>query len=449
MVATSSTTCATPRFSGSSSSQPDLPAAGELLDAVAHSPTSDHRRLFCETTLRSAIGHAHKQLTSGIPRGLRPLGLTDCAAILRTAAVYVEHGGTDTPLQDGSLIPLGPKAHHGWIWRDEHTDDIYGRTLRKLLMERYRLLPTTPDTSGVETLQTGARLLEELLPSLAPSALHHAHVIACAPTAGVFTSSDSSSRPDLGGMFFLRQTLLSNPWRVAEHLLHESIHLKLYDFVVGDILTPSEGRFVERPVIVPWRPSRLCGDNRWHAGRVLAAFHVYVHLALLSTVAERRAPELEASYGPASGMVESDRARARARYLGHQLRAHASCWDRLGPAGQELVGLAAVAARHPRPSPRAGWLHPGPLSVPVPDGNRPAGTDGGRAHGTTTVPAPGADGPGPTGRGQQPGHPARPGCPPATCKTRHGRCAIHRHRTCRQLPRDPAGHQYLLGRRIP
>ena len=48
---------------------PDLPAAAELLDAVAHSPTSDHRRLLCETTLRSAIGHAYKHLTSGPPAG--------------------------------------------------------------------------------------------------------------------------------------------------------------------------------------------------------------------------------------------------------------------------------------------------------------------------------------------------------------------------------------------
>ena len=338
---------------------PDLPAAGELLDAVTNSPTTDHRRLFAETTMRSAIGHAHTQLTSGSPRGPRLLRLTECAAILRTAAAYLEDGGTDSPLQDGSLVPLGPKPHDGWIWRDEHPDDTYGRALRELVMERYRILPTTPDAGGIETLQTGARLLEELLPSLASSALHHAHVVACVPTAGVFTSSDSSSRPDLGGMFFLRQGLLRNPWRVAEHLLHESIHLKLYDFIVGDILTPSEGRYVERPVVVPWRPSRLSGDNRWHAGRVLAAFHVYVHLALLSTVAERRAPELEATYGRLSGMVESHRARARARYLGYQLRAQASCWERLGPVGQELVNWlqSLLDILDPTPTPDGSTLH--------------------------------------------------------------------------------------------
>src|ERR1700755_1471359 len=93
---------------------PDLPAAAELLDAVARSPTGDGRRLFAETTLRSAIGHAHQHLTSGASGGLQLLRLTDCAAVIRTAARYLERGGTDTPLQEGSLIALGPNSHHGW-----------------------------------------------------------------------------------------------------------------------------------------------------------------------------------------------------------------------------------------------------------------------------------------------------------------------------------------------
>lgn len=313
---------------------PELPAAAELLDAVAQRPTGDYRRLFTETTLRSAIGHAHKQLTSGPLRGPRLLGLTDCQAIFTAAARYVEDGGTDTPLQDGSLVRLGPEPHHGWIWRDEHPDDTYGRAFRELISNRYRMtLPTTPDADGIEMLTTGARLLEELLPSLAPSALHHAHIVGCVPNSFF----GSSSRPDLGGMLLLNRSL-DSPWCVAEHLLHESMHLKLYDLLDGDTLIPSGGgRYVERPVVTPWNPSKLSGANRWHSWRVLAAFHVYVHMALLSTVAERRAPELEVTYGPLSGMVESHRARARARYLGHQLRAQALCWDELGPVGQGLV----------------------------------------------------------------------------------------------------------------
>jgi predicted O-methyltransferase YrrM len=337
---------------------PDLPAAGELLDAVTRSPTGDHRRLLCETTLRSAIWHAHKHLALGAPRGPRLLRLTDCAAILRTAARYVEQGGTDTPLQDGSLVPLGHKAHHGWIWRDEHPDDIYGRALRELVIERYRVAPSTPDANTIETIQAGARLLEDLLPSLAPSALHHAHIVACVPTSKLFIGS--GSRSDLAGMFFLRERL-GSPWWVAEHLLHESIHLKLYDLVAGQTLGPADGGTSSGPVVIPWRPSRLSGGNRFDARRVLAAFHVYVHLALLATVAESRAPQLEATYGPLAGMVDSHRALARARYLGHQLRVQPLCWDDLGPIRRGLAdwlhSLLDILDPDPPPDGSAVHLH--------------------------------------------------------------------------------------------
>lgn len=336
---------------------PDLPGAGELLHAVAHSPVIDHVRLFTETTLRSAIGHARKQLASVTPHGPRLLSLTDCAAIFTAAARYVEHGGTDTPLQDGSLVRLGAKPHHGWIWRDEHPDDAYGRAFRQLITDRYGMVPGTPDAESIETVTTGARLLEELLPSLAPSVLHHAHVVACVPASRAFFGS--SSRPDLGGMLFVRQSP-DSPWWTAEHLLHESIHLKLYDLLDGDTLMPSGGgTHVERPVVTPWNPSRLSGANRWHAWRVLAAFHVYVHLALLSTVAERRAAELEAGYGPFSGMIESHCALARARYLSRRLQPHARCWDELSPVAQGLADwlCSLLDMLDPTPPPDDATLH--------------------------------------------------------------------------------------------
>ncbi len=274
-----------------------------------------------------------------------------------TAARYVENGGTDTPLQDGSLAALGPAPHHGWIWQDEHPNDAYGLALRNLISARYRMLPSTPDAYSFQTLTTGTRLLEELLPSLAPSALHPAHIVGCVPTSKAFFGS--SSRPDLGGMLLLNQGL-GSPWWVAEHLLHESMHLKLYDLLDGDTLMPSGGGMsVARPVITPWNPSMLAGANRWHGWRVLAAFHVYVHMALLSTVAERRAPELEAAYGPLSGMIDSRRARARARYLGHRLLVKRQCWDELGPVAQGLADWlhSLLDVLDPAPAPDDATLH--------------------------------------------------------------------------------------------
>ena len=312
----------------------EMPEAERLVAAVGCRSDGDHRRLFTETTLRSAIGHAHRQLVLGAPRRPQLLRLTDCAAVFAAAARFVECGGTDTPLQDGSLVPLGPEPFHGWIWRDEHPDDPYGRVFRELIRQRYRMLPSTPAREGVDMLARGAELLGELLPMVARSALHHANTIACVPADKAFFGS--SSRPDLGGTFFLRETL-GSPWWVAEHMLHESTHLKLYDLLGAETLMQADGGRVERPVLTPWNPSMLSGANRWHAWRVLAAFHVYLHLALLASVAERRATELAATYGPLEDMVDSRRALDRCGYLGRQLRAHPQCWEALGVPGQELA----------------------------------------------------------------------------------------------------------------
>jgi predicted O-methyltransferase YrrM len=334
----------------------DMPEAKRLVAAVEHRSDDDHRRLFTETTLRSAIGHAHRQLVLGAPRRPQLLRLTDCAAVFAAAAHYVECGGTDTPLQDGSLVPLGLEPFHGWIWRDEHADDPYGRVFRELIRQRYRMLPSTPAREGVDMLARGAELLGELLPMVARSALHHANTIACVPADKAFFGS--SSRPDLGGTFFLRETL-GSPWWVAEHMLHESTHLKLYDLLGAETLMQADGGRVERPVLTPWNPSMLSGANRWHAWRVLAAFHVYLHLALLASVAEQRATELAATYGPLEDILDSRRALDRCGYLGRQLRAHPQCWEALGVPGQQLAAWlrSLLDILDPDPAPDGPVVH--------------------------------------------------------------------------------------------
>ncbi|MGW6404519.1 hypothetical protein [Streptomyces sp. NPDC055134] len=47
-----------------------------------------------------------------------------------------------------------------------------------------------------------------------------------------------------------------------------------------------------------WNIPGLDGNNRWNAHRAMAAFHVYVHLALLCSLAEQHAPRLRDIYGP-------------------------------------------------------------------------------------------------------------------------------------------------------
>ncbi|MGW4092343.1 O-methyltransferase [Nocardia sp. NPDC004750] len=334
-----------------------LPAAAELLDAMAQTSSTTTYKLFADPTLRAAIVHAHERTASGVPQGPTGLRLADCSNLFLTAADYLRNGGTDTPLQDGSLVALGPGENLGWIWREEHSDDTYGRAFRKLVFERYNTLPVTPSDEALDQLVVGARLLNELLPDLAPSALQHARVIACVPQEGAFIGTGSSSQFHLGGVIFLNARL-GSPWWVVEHLLHEALHQKFYDFRHGHVVTRLE--WIEddaRPVISPWNPSRLAGSNWWSAPRVFAAFHVYVHLALLSRVAEDRHSQLESTYGPFSGMIASKRAQERAHYLGRQLKS--LCWDRLDTAGRAYADWlhALLDALDPAPPPVGSTLH--------------------------------------------------------------------------------------------
>ncbi|GFG55745.1 hypothetical protein CQY20_08130 [Mycolicibacterium agri] len=59
-----------------------MPEATRLVEAVRQRDRDWHR-LFAETTLRSAIGHAHKQVVDGVPRRPQLLHLSDCAAVMK------------------------------------------------------------------------------------------------------------------------------------------------------------------------------------------------------------------------------------------------------------------------------------------------------------------------------------------------------------------------------
>jgi predicted O-methyltransferase YrrM len=152
--------------------------------------------------------------------------------------------------------------------------------------------------------------------------------------------------------------MLHSLWWVAEHLLHESLHQKLYDFRHAHSLLELDYAREDAPTVAsPWNSQQLTQANQWDAHRVFAAFHVYVHLALLAIVAEQRASELESTYGPLHGMIQSHKALDRAHYLGEKLKQ--DCWDELGTAGQGLVDwlTAVLEFLDPSPPPKGAYVH--------------------------------------------------------------------------------------------
>lgn len=309
-----------------------IPVARQLLDRLSRIDSKIRYRVIGDTVFRCAIQHAHAQIESGSPYGLP---LDDCAEVLRQTLRLLDDGA-GPPLGSALVQRVGTEPYHGWIWSEDSPDDVFRRAFKQIVRSNYESDPCSPNPSQLAMLAGGARLLHELLPHSSRSALTHAHLVAVFPQVGAWANRLSSSEFRISGTIFLSERLLSNPWTTAEHLFHESLHQQIYDFrQAHSLLNPD---FIRRdaPLIHSlWNRPDATRGNFWDIHRALAAFHVYVHLALLCSVAEARISEPElARYGPIR-LVGRQTALARAHYLAEQIRT--VCWNELGVAGRRFV----------------------------------------------------------------------------------------------------------------
>lgn len=342
-----------------------LAPARKLLDAVNGLDEEKQYRILGDPLVRAVVQQALGQIDTDTRM---TLPLEECEGVLRETVRYVENGAGCSPLASGAVQAnhLGPALYTPWIWTTDRSDDIFGRSFLKLITAEYGESLCTPSSADITILQKSTRLLEELFPQLARSALSHAHVIGVFPGTGSWEKVASSSQFRLTGAIFLNKTTLKNPWWVAEHLLHESLHQKLYDFrhahslLARDDPNASGLPIDVRKVVSLWNTPGLDASNSWDPHRTVAAFHVYVHLALFCKVAEQRASDFESVYGRLDtppAMTNSRRAFERARYLGENL--HSACWAELGLAGQRMVEWfgSVLDALDPCPPPPGAYLH--------------------------------------------------------------------------------------------
>jgi hypothetical protein len=341
-----------------------LPVARQLLDVLKRVDEETHYRVLGDPLVRAVVQQALGQI-DGIQM---VLSLEECDEILRETVRNLENGATGSPLAWGARernhLEVGFRTP--WIWTTERSDDIFGRSFQKLIAAEYSESLCTPSSDNIAMLQKATRLLHELFPLLARSAFSHAQVLGVFAGTGNWEKVASSSQFRITGAIFLNKTTLKNPWWVAEHLLHESLHQKLYDFRHAHSLLARDDPNAKdlptdvRMVVSPWNTPGLDAANSWDPHRTMAAFHVYVHLAVFCAVAEQRAPEFESVYGPIDtlpAMTSSRRAFERARYLGENLRS--SSWTELGLAGQRMVEwfCSVLDALDPCPAPPGSYLH--------------------------------------------------------------------------------------------
>ena len=306
-------------------------AAARLLGALRQAVPFARYRALGDTAVRCAIQHGQVQVATGEPYGLP---LAQCEAVLAEAASLLEQGG-DAPLGSGLQERIGADPNDGWIWSEDRADDIFSQTFRDVVRSNYPdLQPGFPSAGDLRNLAGARDILARLMPASTRSALDHTHLALVFQQEGAWGGRISSSEYRIAGTIFLNRSLLSDPWRTAEHLFHEALHQQLYDFRAGHtLLRPENARDGAPLVHSPWNKPDATRSNYWDIHRVLAAFHVYVHLALLSLLARQRADEF-GQYGPIT-IVGPRTALVRAQYLLQQLRGVGSA--ELGPAGKRLT----------------------------------------------------------------------------------------------------------------
>jgi hypothetical protein len=339
-----------------------MPVAGRIVELLDRVDPRIADRVLSDTCVRITIEHLRRAAVTGRSGGHRLAPQDMSESLLNATADYLAGGRGPSPLNLSRTPRLGDAAHHPWIWSDDRPhDDPFGAYFRWLLEAIYGGMPRTVSEREVEALRRGARLLEDLLPFSSHSVLGRTQTVSIIPAAGVWKKMQSSSQYLLGGTIFLSELILDRPWLVAELLYHESIHQKLYDFRHGHtllnedtVLDPDSLSASDVLIQSPWNYP----DNEWDTHRVLAAFHVYVHVSTLCLAADERATDLEPIYGPRVGMTSTRDAIERARYLGEKLK-EAPCWGELGSAGQFLVEwlTSILDGIDASPVPRGSYLH--------------------------------------------------------------------------------------------
>lgn len=189
------------------------------------------------------------------------------------------------------------------------------------------------DTGGFEAAETE---LATVVPRLWESARRHIRIVV-AVGDGPFKSGSDRRLP---GTVFVAAEVLSRPALLSEALLHEGIHQKLYDiYLQGPVLETAYDANSSPRLRAPWHGASDEGPN-WPVDNVLAAMHVYAHLAVLRA---RQGLESHHESGPPYTSALS-----RALYLAEALRSGRA--GRLGPSGTAMVdwlwdGLTSYAGQ--------------------------------------------------------------------------------------------------------
>jgi hypothetical protein len=334
------------------------PAAAALLSALRTADPNHSCRVIADPVVRTVIDDAVRHFRLDGP----VFPENELNTVLTFAKRNLEESKNVPPLAEGEVRDICCIRNRNvcpWIWSGHRSDNdvlgqIFGRTFEKYHGD---LELRAVNESSQQMLLAGMALLQNLLPRLSRSALDHVQVISIIGPDSASRHYTSFTDPRMPGAMFLSPSVLGNPWKVAEHLLHEALHLKFIDIEHTHSLLASDFDPANSPTIRPhWNRSHPLSVNEWPINRVLTVMHVYTSLALFfATIANDRSL-LDQVGGVLNPIKEGRRALDRARYLGEQLEQSIS---QLGFAGRCFVRWLRqmLDAIDPSPPLRDSYVH--------------------------------------------------------------------------------------------
>jgi len=341
-----------------------LPSAREAITRILALPRERRTRALDDPIARVHVHEALKRLQGGA------LGSPDHLEVMLNTLDPTAWDDDRTILEREMIEPVTLGDGELWVWTFRKGMDEsaivtnFKRRFSYEFLEHHartrssregELLPPTADS--LQLLRAGYDLVRELAPTLAPSVLAHVRLVAWMRVQTPDAAVQSGSIRAIPSSIFFSPRHLRTPWAVAEALMHEAAHNKLFDlYLVRLVLKPGYDCRHARKIPVPWKRPTMMQRNEWPVDQALSAFHVYMHLAVLGRAVDGRAPELVGRFGATdeSGAMKSSVAVERAEYLGEALLEHGK--EDLGPDGlamvqwlwEELRGMSPLIARPSR-----------------------------------------------------------------------------------------------------
>jgi len=135
------------------------------------------------------------------------------------------------------------------------------------------LFLTSVSDDDLAILREAVSILKTTIPVVAQSTLSHTRAIYMVDGGASFLSGTTRRLPRVA---YIHRSGWVDPITLAELLLHESVHQKMYDLQVVYTLYEHSYDLRRAPVI---KPSWHSDSEQWPFDRAFAAAHVYVHLS--------------------------------------------------------------------------------------------------------------------------------------------------------------------------